>query len=269
MIQKISEIFNYNGGFPKMEKFNLSDLIITRVRSATTLYTPENATAKRTDRARWAVVLKYEGETVYSFGGKQLVSDACHVVLLPKGSSYEWRCTKPGHCAILELECTACGGEPVSVPVKSSEQLLQLFRELEYKLDRNKPLTKLESLRDAYTLLLPLAKLGTEPYAPTEKQQKIVPALEYVARNYNKNITNDRLAAMTGLSTVYFRRLFTEVTGVSPMAYARQLRIEKAKQLLRSDYGTLTDLALSLGYASLYDFSRDFKKHTGVPPSAY
>lgn len=269
MIQKILEIRNVERGFPKMDKFNLSDLIITRVRSATTLYTPENATAKRTDRRRWAVVIKYEGETVYSFGGKQLVSDACHVVLLPKGASYEWRCTRAGHCAILELECTACCGEPVSIPVKSSEQLLQLFRELEYKRDRKKPLTELESLRDAYTLLLTLAKLGAEPYAPTDKQQKIAPALEYVARNYSKNITNDQLAAMTGLSTVYFRRLFTEVTGVSPMVYARRLRIEKAKQLLRSDYGTLTDLALSLGYGSLYDFSRDFKKHTGVAPSHY
>ena len=44
---------------------------------------------------------------------------------------------------------------------------------------------------------------------------------------------------------------------------------EKAKQMLRSDYGSLSHVALSLGYANLYDFSRDFKKHTGIAPSKY
>ena len=46
-------------------------------------------------------------------------------------------------------------------------------------------------------------------------------------------------------------------------------KLEKAKEMLRSDYGSLSDLATSLGYSGLYDFSRDFKKHVGVAPSKY
>ena len=71
------------------------------------------------------------------------------------------------------------------------------------------------------------------------------------------------------MSTVYFRKTFTEVMGLSPIAYVQRLRMEKAKEMLRSDYGTLTELSLSLGYPSLYDFSRAFKKHVGVAPSKY
>ena len=114
-----------------------------------------------------------------------------------------------------------------------------------------------------------LARSEKERYLPSEKQMKIAPAIEYISNNYNKNVTNDELAAIVGLSTVYFRKLFTEITGISPIAYLHKLRIEKAKQMLRSDYGSLSDMAQSLGYSSLYDFSRDFKKHTGKPPSKY
>ena len=77
------------------------------------------------------------------------------------------------------------------------------------------------------------------------------------------------LAEIAGVSTVYFRKLFSSVMGVSPITYHHNLRIEKAKEMLKSDFGTLSDLAQSLGYPSLYDFSRDFKKHTGISPSKY
>ena len=57
--------------------------------------------------------------------------------------------------------------------------------------------------------------------------------------------------------------------GVSPISYVHDLRIQKAKEMLRSDYDSLSSVAQSLGYLNLYDFSRDFKKHTGVAPSKY
>jgi len=103
----------------------------------------------------------------------------------------------------------------------------------------------------------------------TEKQKKIAPALEYISKHYNEKITNEALASVSGLSVVYFRKLFAAGMGVSPIAYARKLRIEKAKEMLKSDYGSISDVAESLGYLTIYDFSRDFKKHTGVSPSKF
>lgn len=68
---------------------------------------------------------------------------------------------------------------------------------------------------------------------------------------------------------MYFRKLFTEVMGISPIAYINDIKIKKAKEMLKSDYGSITDIAHSLGYLDIYDFSRAFKKHTGIPPSKY
>jgi YesN/AraC family two-component response regulator len=39
--------------------------------------------------------------------------------------------------------------------------------------------------------------------------------------------------------------------------------------MLKSDYGNITNVAESLGYLNIYDFSRTFKKHTGISPTKY
>ena len=131
---------------------------------------------------------------------------------------------------------------------------------------------EIESIRDTYSILLMLMQQMQKmqkKYLPTEKASKIRPALEYIANNYNQNIKNDVLANLCNLSTVYFRKLFTEIMGNSPISYVHELRIKKAKEMLKSDYGSITDIAESLGYLNIYDFSRTFKKYTGVSPSKY
>ncbi|MBQ8849777.1 MAG: helix-turn-helix transcriptional regulator [Clostridia bacterium] len=247
----------------------LSELVITKVRSVSTMYSPENKRAKRTDRSRWAMIIKYEGETVYTSCGSRFLSDLNHLVLLPKGCSYEWQCTKAGYFCSVEFDSDLTYTHPLVFSLKNGKRILNMIKELEYKRNIKKPTTELESIKDVYSIILTLIQSEPERYLPTEKQKKIAPAIEYISQNYNKSITNDELAERTGLSTVYFRKLFTETVGISPIAYAHELRIQKAKEMLRSDHGSLSDIAHSLGYASLFDFSRDFKKHCGIPPSKY
>ena len=247
----------------------LSNLVITKVHSVSTLYSPENKRTKRTDRRCWAIVLKYEGETVYTESGKQTVSDISHVTVLPKGCSYEWECTRSGHFIILEFECETTYPGLFSFPIKHGEKLLKMLKELEYKRNLRGEMIEIESLRDTYSILLSIILSSCDRYLPESKQQRLQEELDYISKRYREPITNEMLAETSGMSSVYFRKLFKQVMGISPIAYVKQVRIEKAKEMLRSDYGTLTDLATMLGYASLYDFSRDFKKQTGIPPSKY
>ena len=246
----------------------LSNLIITKVCSVSTLYSPENKKARRVNRPLWAIILKYEGETVYTSGGKKYLSDLSHIAILPRGSSYDWHCTREGHFCTVEFECGAAYPELTVFPVKNGEQILKMMKELERKRDLGDPMIELISIRDIYSIILLLAG-GEEGYLPTAKQRMIDHAIEYISAHYNEKVTNERLAEAAGTSVVYFRKLFKGVTGVSPIAYLHRFKIEKAKEMLRSDYGTLSDIAASLGYPSLYDFSRAFKKHTGVSPSKY
>ena len=247
----------------------LSDLIITKVYSATTMYTEKNAKVKRNNRSKWAIVIKYEGETIYTSNKKSYLSNIHNIIILPKGCSYEWQCTLSGHFSIIEFESELVCNDIFSLPVNNSEKTLKLFRELEYKRTLRHPMYEIESIRNVYSILLMLIQLIPKKYLPADKISKINPALEYIANNYNKNIKNDVLANLCNLSTVYFRKLFTEIMGTSPISYVHELRIKKAKEMLKSDYGSITDIAQSLGYLNIYDFSRAFKKYTGISPSKY
>lgn len=247
----------------------LSDLIITKVYSATTMYTEKNTKTKRNNRSCWALVIKYEGETIYTVKEKNYLSDINNLVILPKGCSYDWHCTQSGHYLIIEFESELVCHNIFSFPVKHGEKILKLFKDLEYKRTLRNPMYETESIRDTYSILLLLVQSLQKKYLPTDKLGKINPALEYIANNYNKNIKNDVLANLCNLSTVYFRKLFTEIMGASPISYVHELRIKKAKEMLRSDYGNIKDIAESLGYLNIYDFSRTFKKYTGISPSKY
>ena len=66
----------------------LSNLVITKVFTASTFYSPQNKKGRRNNRSQWALVIKYEGETTYLSEGKRYLSDLNHVVILPKGCSY-------------------------------------------------------------------------------------------------------------------------------------------------------------------------------------
>ena len=247
----------------------LFNILITKVNSALTLYTPQNTKKIKNNRSCWAMVIKFEGETIYTHEKKQYLSDKNNIVILPKGSNYEWYCSKAGRFSIIEFECPLSIDKLFTFQLPNSEKIIKLFHEIEYKRNILKPLYNMESIKDTYTILITLLKRRQKNYLPKNKQTTLSNVLEYIHQNYNKKLTNDNLANIAGLSTVYFRKLFTCIVGVSPIAYARSVRINKAKELLKSEYGSLTDVAINVGYADLYDFSRDFKKHTGYSPSNY
>ncbi len=246
----------------------LSDLIITKIHSVSTIYTEESTAIKRWARNRWALLYKYEGETMYTCNGKNMLSNKSRVFLLPNGSDYTWQCIKAGHYCVIEFACEKTLNEILHFSVADSARLLETFKQLEYQHTLQNPFSEMECIQTLYGMLLKLLK-SEKGYLPSEKQSKIQPAADYIIAHYTEPLTNDLLAKQTGLSTVYFRKLFTEQYGVSPMLYVQQMRIKKAQELLTTDHTSIESISQMLGYSSIYDFSRSFKKHTGLAPSVY
>ena len=246
------------------------EITVLKIFSANRLLkSPVGVTVQHPQRQRWALALKKEGRTYYTVGGKQIISDSQHPVLLPKGCSYSWICTEPGECLIVEFDAEQTCKEIIPFFVADNSFLLSGFGEIEQNLHNPAAASKMTCRYRLYSMLLRLMKNGGD-YASSEKQQRLQPAVNFICQHYFlPNITNDQLAQLCRMSTVYFRKTFESVYGLPPIRWLNEFRIQKAKDLLSSDYGTIAQVAESVGYSSVYHFSKMFKQYTTLSPSQY
>jgi len=83
--------------------------------------------------------------------------------------------------------------------------------------------------------------------------------MEYMELHASEGITVQQVADFAGVHRSYFTQIFTSQVGMPPMKYLQKIRMEKARQLLTDTDWAVTEIALSLGYPSLYTFTRAFK----------
>jgi transcriptional regulator GlxA family with amidase domain len=76
----------------------------------------------------------------------------------------------------------------------------------------------------------------------------------------------DELAHLAGMSKRSFARAFHGATGMPPIAYLIQLRINRAAELLRSGTESITEVAFRVGFADSNYFTRQFRKLMGKSP---
>jgi AraC family transcriptional regulator len=78
-----------------------------------------------------------------------------------------------------------------------------------------------------------------------------------------------RLAREAGMSEFHFSRAFKRTTGLTPSQYFIDLRLEKARRLLRETNRSAIEIGLEVGYTSPSHFARIFRREVGLSPSDY
>ena len=98
----------------------------------------------------------------------------------------------------------------------------------------------------------------------------VLRAGQYVAENFcDPNISLISVANHVAMSAAYFSTVFSQTTGQSFISYLTAMRMEKAKELLRSTNMKLSDIALEIGYNEPNYFSHVFRKSEGMTPKEY
>jgi transcriptional regulator GlxA family with amidase domain len=96
---------------------------------------------------------------------------------------------------------------------------------------------------------------------------KLVTAVELMEANIKEPISQEDLASYVGLSRRQLQRLFQRYLLCAPSRYYLQLRLQRARELLRQTSMSLVEISSLCGFVSTSHFSKSYKEHIGHSPS--
>jgi AraC family transcriptional regulator len=99
----------------------------------------------------------------------------------------------------------------------------------------------------------------------------VADALQFIRRNYVRNVGLRDIAAAANVSPFHLSRLFKQTLGVSPHQHVIEMRVHSARSLLAAGSGerSLADVAAAVGFSDQSHLTRHFKRITGVTPSQF
>jgi len=97
--------------------------------------------------------------------------------------------------------------------------------------------------------------------------QQISKVISWLKLNFTEDVPVDDLAVKAHMSASTFRQHFRAVTGMSPLQYIKNLRLQEARQLMMNDCIDASSAATRVGYESASQFSREYTRLFGSPPS--
>ena len=93
--------------------------------------------------------------------------------------------------------------------------------------------------------------------------------VSYLKENLYSHITLSDICTKFFMGKSHLCKIFSEYIGEGPIEYYSKLKMQEAKKLLSKDELTVSSISDILGYSSIHNFSRAFRKTTGVSPTAY
>ncbi|MBF0529119.1 MAG: AraC family transcriptional regulator [Deltaproteobacteria bacterium] len=95
----------------------------------------------------------------------------------------------------------------------------------------------------------------------------IARAISHIRGDISSPIMIQDLARRVGMSVSSFHEHFKTITSTTPLQYQKELRLLEARRLLKTSGASVTTAAFDVGYESPSQFSREYARKFGVPPS--
>ncbi|WP_432974997.1 AraC family transcriptional regulator N-terminal domain-containing protein [Dactylosporangium sp. CA-233914] len=102
---------------------------------------------------------------------------------------------------------------------------------------------------------------------PDSSLSHVARAVRWIRDNYMRRFLVEEAAQRAGMSVSAFHRNFNAVTAMSPIQFQKQIRLQQARLQLAADAGDIAAISRRVGYGSLSQFSREYRRQFGVPPS--
>lgn len=121
-----------------------------------------------------------------------------------------------------------------------------------------------------YWLVKVLDRFTESIYNIGRSQNAIIyEAIDYIKKNYRRDLILEEVAKYVHLSPNYFSKLFKDEVGMSYTDYLNKLRVEESKKYLTRLDLNILDVALMVGFQDQSYFTRVFKKYEGISPGQF
>ncbi len=225
------------------------------------------------NRSAHAFVFRTHGAVRYLIDGKSITVNEGEFIFLPKGCSYERSLAYEKTCYYTSINFQGTLKDP-AVKVFSSDvfyganYIAQSFAEL---WNFGSEADKYKCLSLFYDLLSHILTVESYDNHDKRKHRLIDPAIEHLNKHiYDNDLKIDKLHRLCGISDTYFRKIFASKFSTSPQGYVLNERITRAKSIIESgDYESIREISEAVGYNDPLYFSKAFKKHYGLSPTAY
>ena len=102
---------------------------------------------------------------------------------------------------------------------------------------------------------------------PGSHAEHVARAVAVLRADYAQSLSVERLAAVAGMSPSSFHLHFRAVTSLSPIQFQKQLRLIEARRLMLAEGFGAGRAAYAVGYESVPQFTREYRRMFGLPPS--
>ena len=242
--------------------------------------TVENAiTVRPLGRKDYQMIIIAKGGAVFLHHGKEIILSGGEMILIPPFVRNEYRYIDYAHAMWIHFTGTAAEKivrqydiEPFCKYRISDTTHFFVYAE---KIVKEFQLRKVGFMNNCngyllHILTLVKRRIDAEFFSENHRAvPDLTLAIEEMQTDFSKNRNISEYAEMFNISVSYFIHLFTQQFGGSPYQYLLSIRISQAKYLLTETNMRINDIAKNIGYDDPFYFSRIFKKHIGVSPSAY
>lgn len=154
--------------------------------------------------------------------------------------------------------------------ISGSDQLRNILDRTISKLYDSKPVGDVELSCLAYRCLCTLqAEDDIFTVEESHPSDVVTQTITYIKEHLGHKFTLSELAEHVNMSDYYFAHIFKRETGISPIEYASQTKINYAKSILKTSETSISEITDMLGYSSNASFINAFKKRVGKSPARF
>ena len=230
-------------------------------------HSPKHAPKQVAGRDFYALSYRFSGEVILEANGERIRSTPDTVTFTPKGMSYITEIKEDTHMIVIHFRLSEdVDFRTPHVLSATGTELADLFIRIKESYRVSDPLD-FECMSLFYRLLAALERLKSAERTPVSCISRAKEILD--SRFFEAELSISSVAALIGVSDSYLRRGFRSAYGEGALDYLLRLRIRHAKNLLQSEFYTVSEIALRCGFHSSTYFIQGVRAQTGETPNAY